>query len=159
MTAYAYLPSPLGELLAIDHGRGLAQLSFGEWSTSSEPPPGADDDPATFAPLAEALERYFAGEPVPLDLPVDLAGTGQQQEVWAHLRTIPYGRTTSYGEVARAVGRPTAARAVAAAIGRNPVALVVPCHRVIAANGALTGYAAGLDRKEHLLRLEGVLIR
>ncbi|HZU85218.1 MAG TPA: methylated-DNA--[protein]-cysteine S-methyltransferase [Polyangiaceae bacterium] len=105
--------------------------------------------------LRDAILAYFAGEPRAVDdLPVAARGTAFQLAVWRALRDIPYGETRSYGEIARRVGRPTAVRAVGAAAGANPIAIVVPCHRVVGADGALTGYAAGLDRKRWLLAAE-----
>lgn len=114
------------------------------------------------APLAQAMDevrRYFAGERVQFSCPLDLHGTPFQQRVWQALCTIPYGETRSYGEIAYAIGAPTASRAVGAANGANPIALIVPCHRVIGSNGTLTGYGGGLPTKEWLLTLEGVKVR
>ncbi|MCC3651001.1 methylated-DNA--[protein]-cysteine S-methyltransferase [Streptomyces sp. S07_1.15] len=111
-------------------------------------------------PFGEAvrfLDAYFAGERPHYGLPLHMAGTPFQQRVWAALRDIPYGETLSYGELAGVLGRPTASRAVGMANGRNPIGIIVPCHRVIGAGGSLTGYGGGLDRKRHLLALEGAL--
>jgi len=109
-------------------------------------------------PFLQALSAYFDGDARALDsVPVDLTGTEFQQEVWAALRTIPPGRTLSYGDLAKKIGRPTAVRAVGAANGANPVSLVIPCHRVIAADGTLGGYGWGLERKRWLLAHEGAL--
>jgi len=106
---------------------------------------------------AAQLEAYFRGDGTSFSLPLDLRlGTAFQQQAWQTLGSIGYGQTISYGELARRMGRPSAARAAGAAIGRNPLAIIVPCHRVIGSKGALTGYAGGLDRKLALLRLEGV---
>ena len=102
----------------------------------------------------EQLEQYFAGERREFDLNLELAGPAFHQHVWEALTTIPYGETRSYGEIAAQVGDPGAARAVGFANGRNPIAIVVPCHRVIGADGSLTGYGGGLPRKRHLLDLE-----
>jgi methylated-DNA-[protein]-cysteine S-methyltransferase len=107
---------------------------------------------------AAQLQQYLRGERQHFDLPLDLAGgTGFQQAVWQALLRIPPGRTTSYGALGREIGRPAAVRAVGAAVGRNPLSLVVPCHRVLGGDGSLTGYAGGLERKAALLRLEGAL--
>ena len=103
---------------------------------------------------AQQLDAYWAGELFEFDLPLAPVGTPFQQKVWSALRKIPYATTASYGEIARKIGSPTASRAVGAANGRNPIAIVVPCHRVIGANGRLTGYAGGLDMKEALLAHE-----
>jgi methylated-DNA-[protein]-cysteine S-methyltransferase len=111
-------------------------------------------DDAALAPIVEQLRAYFAGELTGFELQLDLRGTPFQRRVWAELQEIPYGETISYGELARRVGNPKASRAVGLANGRNPVAIVVPCHRVIGADGSLTGYGGGLDRKVWLLEHE-----
>ena len=114
------------------------------------------------APLQQAvheLRRYFAGERVQFSCPLDLHGTAFQARVWEELFRIPYGETRSYREIARAIGRPSAVRAVGAANGANPVAIIVPCHRVIGSNGDLTGYGGGLPTKAWLLSLEGVQVK
>src|SRR5205085_6126956 len=121
------------------------------------PPPGTRDD-AALAEAARQVREYFAGERTSFDLPLAPAGTDFDREVWAELAQVGYGRTISYGELADRIGRPGSARAVGAANGRNPIALIVPCHRVIGSSGALTGYAYGVDRKRALLELEGVLL-
>jgi len=114
-------------------------------------------DPVRCTAVARQLADYFAGRRQDFDLPVDPPGTPFQRQVWAELARIPYGRTVSYGELARRVGRPAAARAVGAANGANPVPIVLPCHRVIGADGSLTGYGGGLPIKRALLALEGAL--
>jgi O-6-methylguanine DNA methyltransferase len=114
------------------------------------------EEPAPMQLAADELRRYFAGERVQFSCPLDLRGTAFQLAVWQELRHIPYGETRSYGEIAQAIGRPTASRAVGAANGANPVAIIVPCHRVIGSNGALTGYGGGLSTKAWLLSLEGI---
>jgi methylated-DNA-[protein]-cysteine S-methyltransferase len=111
-----------------------------------------EDD--AFAPVREQLDAYFAGTLTEFELPLAMAGTPFQRRVWAALREIPYGETISYGELARSVGRPGGARAVGLANGRNPVGIVVPCHRVIGADGSMTGYGGGLARKTWLLEHE-----
>ncbi|NJQ02828.1 methylated-DNA--[protein]-cysteine S-methyltransferase [Streptomyces zingiberis] len=113
------------------------------------------DDP--FAAVVPLLGAYFAGERPEFDLPLRLDGTPFQQTVWSALRDIPYGATLSYGELAARLGRPSASRAVGLANGRNPIGIIVPCHRVVGAGGSLTGYGGGLDRKRQLLALEGAL--
>ena len=119
----------------------------------------ADPEHPVLRQAIAQLTAYFAGERVDFDLPLDLqAGTPFQQSVWDALRSIPRGGTTSYAELARRLGRPQAARAIGAAVGRNPVSIVVPCHRVLGTGGALTGYAGGLERKTALLQLEGALM-
>jgi methylated-DNA-[protein]-cysteine S-methyltransferase len=147
------IDSPMGQIFIAASEKGLVSVKFdaSEEASSAECKPGG-----IAARAARALERYFAGDVRALEgLACDLSGTEFQRRVWKALREIPVGRTLSYAELARRVGRPTAARAVGAANGANPVALVVPCHRVIGASGALTGYAFGVERKRWLLAHEG----
>ena len=118
-----------------------------------------EPDAAPFPLLRRQLAEYFAGERTAFELPLAPAGTPFQRNVWDALLAIPYGETRSYGELAAAVGKPGAARAVGRANHDNPIGVVIPCHRVIGAGGALTGYAGGLDRKRYLLELEGALQR
>jgi methylated-DNA-[protein]-cysteine S-methyltransferase len=116
-------------------------------------------DDEAFAAAREQLAAYFAGERTDFDLPVTATGTPFQHEVWQALTEIPYGTTWSYGELARHIGKPAAVRAVGLANGRNHVSIVVPCHRVVGANGSLTGYGGGIERKRFLLDLErGALV-
>jgi methylated-DNA-[protein]-cysteine S-methyltransferase len=159
--ACTHFDRPLGPMLLAATARGLA----GVWFVGQRHGPdssGWREDPA-HPVLQEAvaqLRAYFAGERTGFELPLDLgAGTPFQQDVWTALRTIPRGGTTSYAALARGLGRPQAARAVGAAVGRNPVSIVVPCHRVLGTGGSLTGYAGGLERKIALLTLEGALMR
>jgi methylated-DNA-[protein]-cysteine S-methyltransferase len=149
MTHYDTMDSPLGELLLATDGHALTAVHMG-----GIPYPGWKRDRGALREPAEQLEAYFAGELRDFDLPLAPQGTPFQREVWSALRGIPYGSTISYGELAASVGRPHAARAVGAANGRNPIAVVIPCHRVIGASGALTGYGGGLGRKRLLLDLE-----
>lgn len=138
----AHLDTPIGTLEIASGPAGISELRFDATRTADAPPP-------------DALVAYFKGDLEALDrLSVDLRGTPFQMEVWAALRTIPVGTTLSYGALAARIGKPSAVRAVAAANGANPVALVVPCHRVIAADGKLHGYAGGLPRKAWLLQFE-----
>ena len=152
--------SPLGPMLLAASAQGLA----GAWFIAGQrdtPDPAAwleTPDHPLLRQAAAQLADYFAGRRRHFDLPLDLAhGTAFQQAVWQALVALPFGQTTSYGALARHIGRPNAVRALGAAVGRNPVSIIVPCHRVIGADGALTGYAGGLDRKTALLRTEGVL--
>lgn len=115
---------------------------------------GPVDAPAVLTEAARQLAEYFAGERTDFDLPVAATGTAFQERVWSALRQIPYGQTWSYGQLAQAVGQPGAARAVGLANGRNPVSIVVPCHRVVGSSGAITGYGGGVERKQVLLALE-----
>ena len=143
--------SPIGPLTLHAGPRGLAGLAF----PGRAAPEGAVRDPEALAPAATQLAEYFAGERHAFELELDLAGTPFQLEVWSRLREIPYGETTTYGEIAREIGRPDRARAVGAAVGRTPIPIIVPCHRVVGADGSLTGYGGGLPRKRALLELEG----
>jgi methylated-DNA-[protein]-cysteine S-methyltransferase len=111
-------------------------------------------DSAPFAEVIGQLGEYFDGQRTDFDLPLRFAGTSFQQRVWTALREIPYGEVTSYGEIARLIGQPSAARAVGLANGKNPISIIVPCHRVVGAKGQLTGYGGGLERKQHLLDFE-----
>ncbi len=146
------LPSPVGPLLVHAEGDRLVGLH-----TNPERPPAARDD-EHFAELAAQLDAYFAGERTRFDVPLQLHGTEFERRVWNALLEIPYGETAGYGEIAREIGAPGAARAVGRANGRNPIAIVVPCHRVIGADGSLTGYGGGLPLKRALLDLERGLL-
>jgi len=159
-TYYAQIDSPVGALLLTSDGAVLTGMYFlnapVEESRRSLVAPDWVLDPAV-APFAETtaqLAAYFAGERQDFDLPLRAEGTGFQQRVWEELCRIPYGTTISYGELARRLGDANACRAVGLANGRNPIAIIVPCHRVIGANGKLTGYGGGMDRKKALLDLE-----
>ncbi len=143
--------SPLGPLTLHGGPAGLTALRFaGPGAAAPEIAPAPD----LLACAVRQLGEYFAGERRDFDLELDLGGTPLQREVWHRLRAIPYGATISYGALARELGRPAAVRAVAAAVGRTPVPILVACHRVVAADGALTGYIGGLERKRALLELE-----
>lgn len=152
--------SPLGPLLLAASPKGLAGVWFTE--RQRDTPRGTDWAAQPGHPVlreaATQLTDFFLGQRHHFELPLDLAqGTPFQQAVWHALLTIPFGQTVSYGELAARIGRPRAVRALGGAVGDNPISIVVPCHRVIGARGALTGYGGGLDRKTALLRLEGVL--
>jgi methylated-DNA-[protein]-cysteine S-methyltransferase len=154
-TAQARLETPLGPLRLAATARGLA----GAWFDAQAHHPGELDapcDPAHphLALASRELRAYFDGRLTRFTVPLDLAGTPFQAAVWQALRGIAPGQRLSYGELARRVGRPRASRAVGAAVARNPVSVIVPCHRVIGSDGSLTGYAGGLDRKRALLALE-----
>lgn len=145
------LPSPLGPLTLVATDAALVSVEF----DGRGPLSGAV--PRRTPLLAQAcaeLAAYFGGRLQVFDLPLAPAGTGFQQEVWAALRSIPCGEVRSYAEIARQIGRPAAVRAVGAANGRNPISIVVPCHRVVGSDGSLTGYGGGLDRKRWLLAHE-----
>ncbi len=153
-TIYRTIPSPIGTLLLAGDGERLGVLAM-----QDAPRPRAIDgcwrhDPTAFEAVEQQLDEYFAGTRTDFDFPLDMRGNEFQLRVWEELTRIPYGTTTSYGEVAKRVGKPDAARAVGLANGQNPVAVIVPCHRVIGANGKLVGYGGGLERKRLLLDLE-----
>ena len=158
LRTHAVIESPIGPLtLVADDGKlsGLYMEVRGhEPEAAALGVPAAVTDDPVLAAAASQLGAYFAGELTSFDLPLSLAGTGFQQAVWAQLRDIPYGETISYGELARRIGQPSASRAVGLANGRNPVSIVVPCHRVVGSDGSLTGYGGGIDRKRYLLALE-----
>jgi methylated-DNA-[protein]-cysteine S-methyltransferase len=149
--AWTVMESPLGPLTLTGDHDGLHAVYF---RGASGPVNEAARDAAPFTEAVTQLEEYFAGERQRFDLPLVLAGTAFQRRVWDVLRTIDYGHTRSYGDVAAAVGRLDRVRAVGAAVGRTPVPIIVPCHRVIGADGSLTGYGGGLQRKQALLELE-----
>jgi len=153
-TVFTIVPSPVGDLVLTGDGRSITRIGF---AARTPIDPGWREDPAPFAAAVAQLGEYFAGERRAFDLPLAAEGTSFQQRVWAGLAAIPYGETTSYAALAEAIGHPGSARAVGAANGANPLAIVVPCHRVIGAGGTLTGYAGGLAAKRTLLALEGAL--
>ena len=162
MIEVAEVRSPIGDVLVACHQRAVVALRFSDQDGEIAPliqrrfpgygiAAGAGD-------AADRLRDYFAGDLHSLDgVPVDTGGTPFQQRVWAQLRRVPAGRTASYREIAMAIGAPTATRAVGAANGANPVGIIIPCHRIIGADGALTGYGGGLDRKRWLLQHEGAM--
>lgn len=146
--------SPVGPLTLVALDGILAGLYM---DLQRHRPPEAtfgEPDPAPFTGVIRQLDEYFGGQRTEFDLPLNLVGTPFQRTVWAALREIPYGETWSYGELAKRIGRPGAARAVGLANGRNPIGILVPCHRVVGASGDLTGYGGGLERKQHLLDFE-----
>jgi methylated-DNA-[protein]-cysteine S-methyltransferase len=147
---WARVDSPIGELLLAGDGHALHELHF----AGAKPEPGWEHDPDALAEPARQLREYFAGERTEFELELRMAGTDFQRAVWDHLKAIPYGETTTYGAIANALGRPDRARAVGAANGRNPIAIIVPCHRVIGSDGSLVGFGGGLDRKKALLEHE-----
>ncbi len=158
---YAFHPSPIGPLLLIGEpdGQGgvtLVGLEMEGAAHARSVQPGWVEDAAPFAEAMRRLDAYFAGKRPAFDLPLALRGTPFQVRVWEALRTIRYGTTIAYADLARQIGRPGAARAVGAAVGRNPIAVIVPCHRVVGADGSLTGFAGGLARKRVLLATEGI---
>jgi len=151
---YCYLDTPIGELLLAGEDGALSMIGFPKGSMRREPEADWIFNEKQLTGACEQLREYFAGERRDFDLPLKLSGTEFQVSVLEALQDIPYGETTSYGEIARRIGRPKAVRAVGAANGRNPIPIIVPCHRVIGSTGDLTGFGGGLDTKEALLRLE-----
>lgn len=156
MLSFMRMASPLGELTLIASERGLSAVLWENDRLGRVPlgPMERDDRHMTLLAAAGQLGEYFDGRRMRFDLPLDFRGTDFQRDVWNALVAIPFGETRSYGEIARAVGRPDAVRAVGAANGRNPISIVAPCHRVIGATGELTGFAGGLKAKAFLLDLE-----
>jgi methylated-DNA-[protein]-cysteine S-methyltransferase len=143
----ACVDTPIGTLWLGRDERGLSSVAF-------DGPAGADPGDPLLADAAAQLDAYFAGELEGFDLPLSPGGTEFQRRVWSAVAAIPYGTTTTYSALAASLGQPSACRAVGAANGRNPLPIVVPCHRVVGSAGALTGYGGGLDRKRALLDLE-----
>jgi methylated-DNA-[protein]-cysteine S-methyltransferase len=153
-TLYTTIASPIGELLLVGDGSSLSGLYMQDGRKPKRIDRGWTESAAPFAEARSQLDEYFAGERTTFDVQLAPAGAPFELEVWRALQSIPYGETVSYGEIARRVGQPAAARAVGTANGRNPIAVIVPCHRVIGADGSLTGYGGGLERKRLLLELE-----
>ncbi len=153
-TTSRIIDSPIGPLTLAGSGDVLTHVVMDGMAHAPRDQAEWVPAPHAFGAAAEQLDEYFAGARTRFDLALAPTGTAFQEQVWAALREIPYGATWSYGELARHVGRPGASRAVGLANGRNPIAVIVPCHRVIGADGSLTGYGGGLDRKRALLELE-----
>lgn len=143
------LSTPCGPLVVRAGNKGITSVTFAE--------PEHDDHPGELTrQTCRELSQYLAGEPVHFTVPLEVTGTPFQQQVWQALTRVPYGQVCAYGDIARMLDNPKAVRAVGAANGKNPVAIIVPCHRIIGANKKLTGYAGGLWRKQFLLELEGI---
>jgi methylated-DNA-[protein]-cysteine S-methyltransferase len=161
MKVFCYIESPIGRLMLTTDGTALTGLYMNLYRNKPSKLPGLGDDwiqNATIDPLpaaARQLKEYFAGKRREFDLPLRMEGTEFQQRVWRELTKIPFGETRSYGQLAKRLNNPNGSRAVGLANGRNPIAIIVPCHRVIGADGSLTGFGGGLDRKEWLLTHEG----
>lgn len=161
MISYIEQASPVGTLLIAATDAGICGIYFEEhkhfkgkdgWMRSQTDSPAAGH----LTQAATQLDEYFAGKRTAFDVPLDLSGTAFQRDVWQALADIPFGRSISYAQHAQQLGKPKALRAVGAAIGRNPVSIIVPCHRVLGSSGAVTGYAGGVERKRFLLALEGM---
>ncbi|HVT36218.1 MAG TPA: methylated-DNA--[protein]-cysteine S-methyltransferase [Nevskiaceae bacterium] len=151
---YSVMPSPIGELTLVSEGGKLTGLYMESYKHGRARERHWVRDDAKLADARRQLQDYFAGKRTQFDLEMEPAGTAFQKRVWRALCDIPHGETISYGELARRIGQPTASRAVGLANGQNPIAVIVPCHRVIGANGSLTGYGGGLPRKQWLLAHE-----
>ncbi len=146
---YAVMNSPMGPLTLTSTEKGLASVHFGK-----SLPKGVTADETGKSEVVKQLSEYFDGTRTQFDLALDVEGTAFQKSVWNQLLQIPYGETRSYGDIAKAIGKPAASRAVGMANHNNPIAIVIPCHRVVGQNGSLTGYAGGLHLKEQLLSIE-----
>ncbi|KAB0470296.1 methylated-DNA--[protein]-cysteine S-methyltransferase [Vibrio sp. IB15] len=153
---FTYYDSPLGTVTLQANEQGLLGVWFETHTTKPEDLGTQEDSFPIFQSVKDQLDRYFAGEAVQFDVPIAAKGTPFQQSVWHALTTIPYGETWSYAQLADAIGNPKAVRAVGLANGKNPVSVIIPCHRVIGKNGKLTGYAGGVERKQRLLAIEGI---
>jgi len=151
---FTHVQSPVGKLRVAWSDLGLVRVDTGR-QLDTPPPPHWKRDDESQSPVLTQLRDYFSGARQGFDLRLDLDGTEFQRRVWAALADIPYGETTTYAKLARRVGRPGSARAVGAAVGRNPVSIILPCHRVVGSDGRLTGYAGGLKVKKKLLAIEG----
>lgn len=151
-TVYCTIDSPIGPLTIAGHDGTVTHLRMVD---QAHPPTGQGEwveaTPDDFADVVVQLDRYFRGELTTFDVTIEMVGSEFQRQVWQALRDIPYGQTWSYGQLARHIGKPGASRAVGLANGRNPISIIVPCHRVIGADGSMTGYGGGIDRKVHLL--------
>lgn len=160
MIHYTHYESPLGVLLMQSDGQVLTGLHFHDEKYVPQRQADWELDPglAVFVEARSQLDQYFAGQRREFEVPIRPMGTAFQRRVWDVLLRIPYGVTTTYGAMARDLGQPTAMRAVGAANGRNPISIIVPCHRAIGADGTLTGYAGGLHRKRALLELESTTL-
>jgi methylated-DNA-[protein]-cysteine S-methyltransferase len=162
MKQYCHYQSPIGQLLLVGAEGVLEELHF---ANSPDQEKIVDDrqhyqhDQAGFAEVIQQLSEYFSGRRQDFDLKLSPKGTAFQQSIWQELRKIPFGRTASYGEIARRVGNPKANRAVGMANGKNPIPIIVPCHRVIGKDGSLTGFGGGLEIKKQLLKLEKIAFK
>lgn len=160
MICYTFFESPIGKLLLISDRQSLNGLYMKESSFNEKIQSGwqEDDELPVFKKATAQLNGYFNGSLTAFDLPLLMNGTKFQQKVWNELKKIPYGVTISYKELAARIGNPAASRAVGLANGRNPISIIVPCHRVIGANGKLVGYGGGIKRKERLLMFEQAVV-
>ncbi len=155
ITRFRHVDSPVGRIRLVGHDRALTGLYLADHHRCPPPQPGWARDDAAFDEARRQLDEYFDGTRHDFDVALELHGSAFQIAVWSALRAVPYGETTSYSAIANAIGKPAAVRAVGAANGRNPISIIVPCHRVIGADGSLTGYGWGVDCKAWLLDHEG----
>lgn len=157
MRCWTRMPSPIGDLILVMADGVLSEIRF---TTGRErgPPEGAQEVPKPFSSARRQLDEYFSGSRREFDLSLAPRGTAFQQRVWAELLQVGYGRTASYADIARAIGNPKAVRAVGLANGRNPIPIIIPCHRIIGSSGTLTGYGGGLPMKQTLLEIEGAVL-
>lgn len=153
------MPSPVGAFFVAGTDTALHMTSFSSGLQKREPQDGWIEDAAPLAYAIAPLEQYFSGDPVDFKMLIAPKGTAFQLSVWAALQNIPYGQTASYGDIARKIGKPGASRAVGGANNANPLPVIIPCHRVIGADGSLTGFGGGLDAKVALLELEGITLQ
>lgn len=151
---YSYVESPIGDLLVAGDDGVLKLVSFPCGSMAREPGEGWERKDSEFDEVRRELGEYFEGKRESFDVPLEADGTDFQRDVLGALQQIPYGETRTYGEIAEHLGKPKASRAVGAANGRNPIPILIPCHRVIGSDGSLTGFGGGIDTKEFLLSLE-----
>lgn len=155
---HSIMDSPIGPLTIVERDGGLAAIYMVGHAHAPAPESLGERVDDALPEATRQLGEFFAGERTEFDLPLNAVGTEFQRKVWAALAEIPYGETRTYGEIAVELARPSASRAVGAAVGRNPISIVVPCHRVVGSDGRITGYAGGVERKEYLLALEGAQI-
>ena len=161
MNIFCYVDSPIGRLMLTSDGEALTGLYMNLYRNKPTKLPNLSNDwvqnatQGTLPAATRQLREYFAGARREFDLPLKMAGSEFQQRVWRELTKIPFGKTSSYGQLAKRIGNPNGSRAVGLANGRNPIAIIVPCHRVIGADGSLTGFGGGIDRKQWLLTREG----
>jgi methylated-DNA-[protein]-cysteine S-methyltransferase len=154
MPFYASIDTPIGPLLLVGDGTALVEVGLPQRGGAATPPAGATENPSKLHAAVRQFDEYFSGKRLHFDLPLRPSGTPFQLEVWGALLAIPYGETVSYADIARRIRRPRAVRAVGAANGANPLAIIVPCHRVIGSHGDLVGYGGGLPIKRWLLAHE-----
>ena len=156
MKHWCRIASPIGDLVLVEEAGALLEIGFTTGKRPAAAPREAVENRAPFAEAIRQLEEYFSGRRREFNLPLAPRGTAFQQRVWQALTRIPFGRAVSYSDIANAIGNPAAVRAVGLANGRNPIPIVIPCHRVIGKSGTLTGYGGGLPIKRQLLALEGI---